>query len=60
MKVGDLVKVKDSIMHQAGYGIVIALHWDYDINMVRVLLFGDTMVFPFYKNELEVINEKRN
>ena len=59
MKIGDLVKIKKKTMNDSGYGIVVAMHWSGDTSMVSVILNGDSTAWPFYKYELEVINENR-
>ena len=60
MKIGDLVNIDNRVMHGAGYGIIIALHWNGDTNMVSVIINGDAFALPFYRHELEVVSGKRN
>ena len=57
MKVGDLVKIKDSVMYCAGYCIIVSLHWKGNTNLVTVVLNPDLIMLAFRKNDLEVINE---
>jgi len=59
MQIGDLVKIRKRFHKTRTYGIVIALHWDGDTSMVSIILNGDTSAYPFYKYELEIINEDR-
>ena len=57
MRIGDLVKVDEKVMYKAGYGIVIALEWRGDKDVISVILIGESIPFPFYEHELEVVSE---
>ena len=59
MQIGDLVKIRKRFHKTSTYGIVTALHWNGDTSMVSIVLNGDTSAYPFYKHELEIINEDR-